>query len=347
MISIQVLRAIAALLVVMVHTTLKAQSMGFSSKVFEIGHSGVDLFFIISGFIMMMIGARENKFSIFMSKRIVRVIPLYYIITSFALVIYIINPSLIRGNQDGITVLNSYLLIPTEGKSFLLSVGWTLSYEMFFYLTFSLTLFIKSSMKGIAASLLLLAFVVLGKASDNVSINTFMSPILLEFAMGIACFYIYAFCSSRINENTRVMLSLLMIISAAAYVFSSEDPLFTIFNNRVIDLAVPMMLVFLAFCFVENKFKTYKSNIISRLMAYIGDASYSLYLVHLFALGAIAKAFSTLGITNSFAFISACLVISVVAGIACYEVIEKPVSSILKKVIFKRDQSIKSTIKAK
>ena len=61
MISIQVLRGFAALLVVLVHSTLKAQSAGLGERVFEIGHSGVDLFFIISGFIMMMIGARENN----------------------------------------------------------------------------------------------------------------------------------------------------------------------------------------------------------------------------------------------------------------------------------------------
>lgn len=341
MISIQVLRAIAALLVVMVHTTLKAQSMGIGSKVLEIGHSGVDLFFIISGFIMMMIGSRENKFSIFMSKRIIRVIPLYYIITSFALVIYIINPSLIRGNQDGIAVLNSYLLIPAEGRSFLLSVGWTLSYEMFFYLVFSLTLFIKGSMKGVVASLLLASFVVLGSVSDNILMNNFMSPILLEFAMGIACFYIYNFTITMVSYGKRVILSLLLIASSVIYVFSGEDPLFTLFNNRVIELAIPMMMVFLAFCFVENTFKKHKNNIFTKVMAYIGDASYSLYLTHLFVLGAVSKIFIKLGITNPFLFLFACMIISIVAGIACYELIEKRVSSALKGEAFKRERILK------
>lgn len=341
MISVQVLRAIAALLVVMVHTTLKAQSMGIGSRVFELGHAGVDLFFIISGFIMMMIGAKENKFPIFISKRIVRVIPLYYIITTFALAVYLFNPSLIKGNQDGITILNSYLLLPTEGKSFLLSVGWTLSYEMFFYIVFSLTLFINSSMKGIAASMILAVLVVYGRYAENEVLRNFMSPILLEFAIGIFCFYIYKKVGPLLSKKRRVIVSSVLALSAAAYILSDSDPLFTLFENRVIDLATPMMMIFLAFCFSEQSFQKYKNNIFTKLFSYIGDASYSLYLTHLFTLGFISKIFNIFGVDNNYLFVFCCLVSSVIVGVACYEIIEKKVSIALKSAVFRKEQVIK------
>lgn len=338
MISIQVLRGFAALLVVLVHSTLKAQSLGMEARVFEIGHSGVDLFFIISGFIMMMIGARENNFYLFMSKRIIRVIPLYYIITTMALLVYIYNPSLIKGNNGVISIINSYLLIPAQGKSFLLSVGWTLSYEMFFYLVFASVVFIKSSLKGIVASLILVILLVVGRNSDNYVAHSFFSPIILEFSIGIFCFYVYNFLQTKISNKKKYTISALLLIVGISCFAVQKDPLFTIFENRVIDLAIPMMFVFLSFIFSEAFFKKNKMRNIIKMFTYIGDSSYSIYLTHLFSLAILAKIFTRLEINNPFVFLLSCLIASVAGGFICYELIEKNTLKTLGKTIFYRSK---------
>ncbi|EIY5142388.1 acyltransferase family protein [Klebsiella pneumoniae] len=344
MISIQVLRGFAALLVVLVHSTLKAQSTGLGERVFEIGHSGVDLFFIISGFIMMMIGARENNFFLFMSKRITRVIPLYYITTTVALCIYLFNPSLINGNNGVISILHSYLLIPAQGKSFLLSVGWTLSYEMFFYIVFACIVFMKSSAKGIAACLILIALVVAGRYSSNVTVHNFMSIILLEFAIGIGCFYFYDYMSKRLSEIQSAAISTIFILIAVAWIGFQQDPIFTLFNNRVIELAIPMMFIFLAFCLCEFNFKKYKQTVPVRIMSYIGDASYSLYLTHLFALGIVSKIYAKLGVENYFVFVTTCVVASVIGGVLCYEIVEKRITAVLRNTIYRKPKKLNSDI---
>lgn len=344
MISIQVLRGIAALLVVLVHSTLKAQSAGLGERVFEIGHSGVDLFFIISGFIMMMIGARENNFFLFMSKRITRVIPLYYIITTFALCIYLFNPSLINGNNGAISILHSYLLIPAQGKSFLLSVGWTLSYEMFFYIVFACVVFMKSSAKGVVASLILIALILAGNQSSNVILHNFLSIILLEFAIGIGCFYFYDYMSKRLsNRNAKVLASAFILI-AIIYIAAQHDPFFTLFQNRVLELAIPMMFIFLAFCLCEYQFKAFRDKAPIKIMSYIGDASYSLYLTHLFALGLISKIFSKFEIENYFIFVATCVVGSVIGGAVCYEIVEKRITAILRNTIYRKPKKLNSDI---
>ena len=125
--NIQVLRFIAAFSVMMVHLPL----IGF-------GIWGVDIFFVISGFIMMYVTEKNHKN--FFLKRLIRIIPIYWILTFGVFSVAILKPDLLNNTTaDYEHLLKSLFFIPFNknetGHFPILFLGWTLNYEMIFYLS--------------------------------------------------------------------------------------------------------------------------------------------------------------------------------------------------------------------
>ena len=143
--NIQGLRALAAILVVGCHFHDFADRYGFRSEaLITIGAWGVDLFFVISGFIMITVN--WNKFSepnaskAFLIRRIVRIFPPYWLVTLFIVGAIIISPKLFHTWAANISnLLPSLLLFPSDEKP-ILYVGWTLIFEMYFYYVFAILL---------------------------------------------------------------------------------------------------------------------------------------------------------------------------------------------------------------
>jgi peptidoglycan/LPS O-acetylase OafA/YrhL len=102
-ISIQYLRAIAAFMVVLVHLSLQEQKI-FSQEpllgIFQVGTAGVDIFFVISGFIMMLILFKKKEKKIFLKKRIIRIYPIYWIYLSLIMLVILYKPSLVNANGE-------------------------------------------------------------------------------------------------------------------------------------------------------------------------------------------------------------------------------------------------------
>lgn len=125
------------------------QIPGMSARVpWVFGTSGVDLFFVISGFIVVVTTAGvDTKPFDFWRRRIVRVVPLYWLLTLLMVTVALIAPGLFKTLKVAPeTVLQSLLFIPHFSQSFsgvvwpLLVPGWTLNFEMFFYALFGLAL---------------------------------------------------------------------------------------------------------------------------------------------------------------------------------------------------------------
>ena len=147
---LQLFRALAAIMVVLYHATGDFSvkfNQSFINGVFDQGFSGVDFFFILSGFIIYYIHyvdiGDKTKFSLFISKRFVRIYPLHWIATTLMFVAFIFF-----GFGDGLvnsisTIISSYLLIPSQ--SYVNGVVWTLSHEILFYLMFSLLILFRRS----------------------------------------------------------------------------------------------------------------------------------------------------------------------------------------------------------
>ena len=153
--SIQVLRFFAAFSVMMVHL-----------PIFEFGIWGVDIFFIISGFIMMYVTENNEKF--FLIKRIFRIVPLYWILTLGVFILAIFVPDILNNTTANIEHLfKSLFFIPFDkngtGHFPILFLGWTLNFEVIFYFLFALSLVFFQKNKMIACSIFIIFFLAINK----------------------------------------------------------------------------------------------------------------------------------------------------------------------------------------
>src|SRR3990167_499256 len=145
--NIQALRAIAAMMVVFFHIAgLEMRyfhCMALSPYFTDLGNAGVDIFFVISGFIMVQVtqGKFQNKFEInkFFLNRIKRIYPLYWFYSLLVVLAIFIYPHISSHKWSVDGLIKSFLLIPQQGDPYLI-VGWTLIHEMYFYITMILLL---------------------------------------------------------------------------------------------------------------------------------------------------------------------------------------------------------------
>ncbi|WP_336844182.1 acyltransferase [Serratia nevei] len=314
MISVQWLRGIAVMMVVVYHVLLKAQLLGLTTTSFSIGAAGVDLFFIISGFIMVYITfGKSYSTCYFLKKRFVRIVPLYWILSFVAAVVFILQPSLVNAHNGETTIVGSFTLLPVSGKVMLLAVAWTLQYEFLFYFIFSIFLpFINK--RYLLASLTIIAFTLLGfKENGNYIINFLSNPITLEFIYGIIAFFILR--KTTLNSLVCIMLGALIF-----YAFHSFD---IGLEQRYIGYGVPMLFIFLGVASIKND-----NGIVNlkplKALAYIGDASYSIYLTHIFSISITVLLLRKANLlSSSLLFIALSITLSLLAGLMCYELVEK------------------------
>jgi peptidoglycan/LPS O-acetylase OafA/YrhL len=151
--GIQVLRLVAAALVVVTHSTLYAhERLDRSSPVWQGGVIGVDIFFVISGFVIMassrrLIG-RPDGVREFALRRLVRILPMYWLATTLSIVIQLVTPSAVLHSTLTVwLIVSSYLLLPATSSTGnvepVLGVGWTLLFEMFFYAVFAVAMLLR------------------------------------------------------------------------------------------------------------------------------------------------------------------------------------------------------------
>lgn len=306
--SIQVLRAVAALLVVAFHL--------FPGR-FVIGAAGVDIFFVISGFIMGTIGPGETPRT-FMVKRAVRIVPLYWAVT-LAMCAASLVPGLFASfTFDAARLVQSLLFIPhvdPNGMIWpLVVVGWTLNFEVFFYAIFAIGLFIG---RPIAFSVVLMAVLAgIGSAIAAAMIEVpapvkvWTDILLLEFAAGL----ILATLTSLKGAGRGLCL---LLLGTGGLVLSSVFALFEP-SERLWAWGVPALLI-VAGCLAIERAGAWPRFL--RPLEIVGDASYSLYLLHGLVIAFVHKLLGT-GIVATLVI----LPVSLVIALASYRLFEKPVA---------------------
>ncbi|HEY2178216.1 MAG TPA: acyltransferase [Caulobacteraceae bacterium] len=310
LISIQYLRGAAALGVVAFH------ACQWRAGGFNVGRSGVDVFFVISGVIMWRItaGARPGQF---LWRRVTRVAPLYWLITLAVGAVALLWPAFLANIHFGIGhLLLSLAFIPhfdPTGLPFpLLPPGWTLDYEAIFYLTFAAALFAPRRRQAAIVCAALFAFIAAGILLDDPVYILGGNPILLEFAAGIAL--------ARLSEAEalpgRAAGGALIIAGLAALAIPAMLGAFSELGRPFI-WGIPAAMIVGGALAIENHGGPPRLPALEKL----GDASYALYLIHLPTQALVAH---LLGVTNDLLFISAALAASIAAGLFCHAVIEKP-----------------------
>ena len=276
---VQYLRAAAALVVMFFHVSVLSQeTWGLDPRrVDHVGAAGVDLFFVISGFIMAMIVARPGAFDgrDYWIRRVARVVPAYWVITLVVFGLAAFVPSLFHSTTASIPHLLtslSFLAIDFRGGSTvpLLVVGWTLNYEMFFYVVVAVTAGLFSDRRLWGASAVLIGLVFAGAliSPANRTLAFYSDPILLEFVFGILIFQ--AWSRSR-RSGFGIPPLIVFLVGLVLLILQWERPL----NDwRPLYWGVPAAAVL----YGGLGTLTFRNAFLARL----GDWSFALYLTHVF-----------------------------------------------------------------
>jgi exopolysaccharide production protein ExoZ len=330
---IQYLRALAAMMVVWHHAISQVPGNQNLIHVPDFGPSGVDLFFVISGFIMLVTTTGKPLTpQSFLQLRIVRVVPLYWMATLLMIGCAGIAPGLFRTLQFSPTaVVKSLLFIPYNSLSFpgnawpVLVPGWTLNYEMFFYVLFALALILPRRWRLISLVVTLACLVIAGKIigpSQSPFLWVYTSPLLLEFGAGAVIGHLWV----RRALHIPFAVSLVAIVGGVYLLVMRGRPPFMDYSQMLGAVFMVAGCLHPAICRLR-----------SRVLLALGDASYSIYLTHLFTLGALREVWlhfvpersSVLAMT----FMILALIVCAAAGFVAYICIEKPLTARLRLLI--------------
>jgi peptidoglycan/LPS O-acetylase OafA/YrhL len=285
--GIQWLRAIAAGLVVVEHSrnAISSAYLGLAPADSPLSlfpfSAGVDLFFVISGFIMAYSSAplfgREGGWRIFLLRRTARIVPLYWLTTSFMLAVFMALGSPAWSSASWASIIASYAFLPApnaDGRPFpLFVIGWTLNYEMAFYAVFALFIGLRerTALWLTVATVVAVAALGLLLAPASLPLRFWSNPIILEFAAGIGLYALYRAGVLRFAGPVRFALAALAIGVLALH---PDDPGLW----RALVWGGPaMLLVAMALAWSE----TSRSVATSSRADFAGDLSYAVYLAHL------------------------------------------------------------------
>ncbi len=343
--NVQALRAVAALLVVLVHASLP--DVGVESVMAPADHAwltpfqyiglfGVDLFFVISGFIMLVTNwnnfGRRLAGARFFIRRAIRIYPPYWLALLPILPVLLFAKDRFMGAHRGVQtgIVESILLLPNQHK-FVLTVGWTLVWEMIFYVVFAMLLRLDRRYVVAALAIWLSVQVLLYAAfngSANYYLNFIATPLPIEFIFGTAVGVVYV---KRSFPAPRTAACVAAAVAAGTWIavtmgkISLENP-----NdiNRVLVFGLPAMLLVYAAVALEVR----GVFVAPRALRSIGDGSYAIYLWHLSLLVVLRQVLIRLhpaGPLAHGAILLFTIGIIIAFGMAIYRYFEKPVTGYL------------------
>lgn len=338
--DLQCLRAFAALLVVVDHAADATVGHGFAAEPLHsialfLGAQGVAIFFIISGFIMTYTVAADDRSSgvqrakQFMLRRVVRIVPLYWFFTAMiavpAFILSFYRPVIITPARIAMSLFFIPYVDGGGNMTPVLPIGWTLNYEMFFYVIFAVLLLWPSRRRVAMLIGALGAIAVIGSCFYPVlsganprSAGEFLSnPIILLFGAGALVGWL-KLTQTEVQlpfEGLPWVLPLLAINLMLFFemVHKAPVPLAWSAFFWTIDLLAVALCVF-------------GTSPARPRLEVIGDASYSLYLVHLLPLFLCYLAWKAMHFTWPLCFLLMCLLTSIPAGLLCYRWIERPLT---------------------
>ena len=350
-IGIQILRGIAATLVVLHHSL--EESLAISPHIvpkwlIACGASGVDIFFVISGFIIYSVTYGQGSRScepapVFLLKRFIRIFPLYWICLFATLALWRSGFFYRNLHVDPNIVASSLFLLPCD--KLIVYVSWTLVYEMYFYYLFSITLYFRNArISVVATSALICTGIILGQFLPEGDVKHFLTnPIALEFCFGLILSYFIHSPALRGAWLRYLWLPGLILIAGAAFLIENKLNTTAGPGAEIRFLAWGLPAVLVTVSFIKMRFGR---SALNRILVPMGDASYSIYLTHptmMIGFAFLMKHHVLRAI--SFPIILPLVVagISVLFGLLVHYFVERPILSGLRgRLHHRRDQSKKS-----
>lgn len=348
--SIQILRALAALSVVLFHygsdLASESLSMAIPAHFFDWGHIGVDLFFVISGFIM--VHSTKNKPEgvqaclRFIINRLVRILPTYYIILLFAFLTggamsTFHYPEKVANLLSAITftpyLTNTAPLYIDMGG--LYNVRWTLNYELYFYLAFGLCMLFNK--RWLVLSLWFIAPVFISYQffgsitlsaygyNYNNAISQFLTnPLILEFGLGVVAGHLYFALKDKVKFKTPILSVVLFILTA---ILISHG----ILGGKNVLSALAFSILILSFSLQNDLIMKYTP----RFLITLGNVSFSWYLIHKPIGDLIVKKVEKVSpaVFHTLPGLISLIIISIIFAVLSHRFIETKLTGAIKQVI--------------
>lgn len=296
--SVQWLRGLAACAVLLRHAETGAEKAGWlAPNDLDIGLWGVDLFFVISGFIMALTTAGQPRsFAAtrdFWRRRIVRVVPIYWLLTTLVVAVSLIAPAATGYRATASHLLASYLFIPMEDVRGIvappLRVGWSLNFEMYFYLVFGLLLLLPRRWLAAALTGWVTLSVLLGQwLSPQAPLPVMLTqPCLIEFACGAGLGLLH------LRRVTLPVPAALALVLAGLCAFIVGDA--TGNGHDLLPRLLPSVGLLYGLTSLEAGDQAGRFNFRRPAALALGDWSYSLYLTHILTLTVLTTGLKALG----------------------------------------------------
>jgi peptidoglycan/LPS O-acetylase OafA/YrhL len=333
--TIQALRAVAALLVVLLHafeTWGQRVDPAAPGAGWDNGAAGVDIFFVISGFVMVISSRRlvdrPGAWQIFLQHRVVRIVPLYWLLTTIKILsVVVLGDVVLRTTLDFNFVTGSYLFLPVTDRTGhfrpVLPVGWTLTYEFLFYLLFAAALAMRVDvLRIIIPGLGLIAVLALIRVETWPAWTILFNTIVVEFVFGVllAKWTLQGYRPSPAIAGGLVVVGFALILTLPIV---SE-------NIRVLTWGIP------AFAIVAGavSLEPVVAPRLPRWLLALGDVSYSIYLGHGFVLPALMLAIGRTvmpALGAEVVTVVLCISVSLIAGWILFIGIERPTLRAMKR----------------
>ncbi|MFL2640698.1 MAG: acyltransferase family protein [Dehalococcoidia bacterium] len=301
---------------------------------------GVHIFFLISGFIMLY--SASNQFAqtkaqkTFFVKRLIRIVPIYWILTTLSVFILAIRPDLFTYRQtlDVSWIVASYLFIPWTSvdlvDSPVIGLGWTLNFEMYFYVIFAVSMFMnrQNALRFMALFFLLSVCVSLIHAPNLPLLIQVTNPILLEFLLGVflAYYYLKGNSTDRYISRFTGVLGFSILIPVIVFLRPETELLRFLLWGPASALILFSMLHVLR----EPMIKPLK------VLVALGNASYSIYLIQVFTLPAFSLVFKYIEPSVELGFITMLVVstsLTLLVGYIFFVLVERPITQTLRRFI--------------
>jgi peptidoglycan/LPS O-acetylase OafA/YrhL len=294
--NVQALRAVAAFMVVCVHLQALAGMAGAPARLTEAGNAGVDLFFVISGFIMVFTTGRKPQRPLpFLGSRVRRIAPLYWIVTLAVFAVARLAPALIQNTpSDPGRLIASLLFLPAQRLDGTLRpvvfVGWTLNFEMAFYVLFALGLLAPRRWIGVLATAAVLVLAVawgwMARPASPI-LGFYTTPMVIEFGLGM----LLGLAWPHLRAPKGMTLPLACAALAAFGVMLGAPWLWP-GAERLFAFGLPATVIVAAALMLERQGRAVRWPWLTAL----GAASYAVYLSHFFVTQAMILLARKLGV---------------------------------------------------
>jgi exopolysaccharide production protein ExoZ len=334
---------VAALLVVYAHSIDMVETHQLPRQIHfyyleNFGACGLDIFFAISGFILatVILRTRQEKSHEaldFLMRRYTRILPIYWILSLFPLIFALRHHTLTPGR-----ILDSYLLLPSlhyPMQDPLISVGWTLIFEMFFYYVLSFNLlFGKGAIipRAIFSILLLVGLGAITGFPRPIFI-LIANPMNVEFALGCCIALLYARFGGRPALGTALILTGGLALGMTIFFgYRRADDFGFILNGqeswyRVARWGLASAALTAGFVFRPGEIRS----TFGRLWVHLGDASYSIYLTSVVTLSLCNRGYHFVAGFPPDLNIFLALFLVALVGSATYSLVERPITQYISK----------------